>query len=144
MKNNNRRIINTTAGIFVFLLATTTFAGVVFSDGSTSRTFPTVTLKKKTFKFFRKRYERKWTMDTYARITDTSGGTKVSGRTQVKSTFHLIGFTGGVFVDVKDNSGNLIYRISGRTGCEATGYENGHDVGWGVNPRRSKSNPGKL
>ena len=138
MKNHNRRIINVTAGIFALLLASTTFAGVVFSDGSTSKTFPTVTLKKKTFKFFRKRYERKWTMDTYARITETSNGTKVNGRTQVKSTFHLIGFTGGVFVDVKDSKGNLIYRISARNGCEATGYENGHDVGWGVNPKRSR------
>ena len=138
MKKNNRRIMNVTAAIFAFLLASTTFAGIVFSNGSTSRTFPTVTLKKKTFKFFRKRYERKWTMNTYARLTETAIGTKVDGRTEVKSTFRLIGFTGGVFVDVKDGKGNLIYRMSGRTGYEASGYENGHYVGWGVNPRRSR------
>ena len=138
MNNYNRRIINTTAIIFAFFLVTTTFGGVVFSDGSTSRTLPTVTLKKKTFKFFRKRYTRTWTMDTYVRITDTSYGTKVNGRTQVKSTFYLIGFTGGVFIDIKDNKGNLIYRTSAKNGQETTGYENGHDVGWGVNPRKSR------
>ncbi len=128
-------------GILTILLcsfATTVFAGVTFSDGSTSKTFPTVTLKKKTFKIFRKKYTRKWTMDSYARISESNAGTVVSGRTQVKSTFHLIGFTGGAFVDVKDSKGNLIYRISCRTGNEATGLENGHDVGWGVNPRKTR------
>ena len=138
IRTKNILLIALTIILTITCINTNIFAGVVFSNGSTSRTFPTVTLKKKTYKFFRKRWTRRWTMDTYARLTETSNGTKVYGRTQVKSTFHLIGFTGGVFVDVKDSKGNLIYRISGKTGREATGYENGHDVGWGVNPRRSR------
>jgi hypothetical protein len=139
MKNHHKRVSKTvTAGILVLLLASSAFAGINFSDGSTSKTFPTITLKKKTIKFFRKRYERKWTMDTYARLTETSAGTKVNGRTTVKSSFHLLGFTGGVFVDVKDARGNLIYRLSARTNQEASGYENGKYVGWGVNANRSR------
>ena len=138
MKFRNKQIIKMATGILVLLLASSGFAEIVFSDGSLSKTFPTVTLKKKTIKFFRKRYERKWTMDTYARLTATSVGTKVNGRTTIKSSFHLLGFTGGVFLDVKDSRGNLIYRLSARTNKEASGYENGKDVGWGVNPNRSR------
>ena len=128
-------------GIITLLLCTAAgnaFGGIVFDDGSVSKTFPRVTLKEKTIKIFRKSYERKWTMDTYARISETSEGIKVTGRTELKSSFHALGFTGGVFVDVKDSKNNLIYRISARTGEEASGYENGHDVGWGVNPNKNR------
>jgi len=142
MNSKHKRFLKTlTAGISVLILCTssvTAFAGITFSDGSVSKTFPTVTLKKKIIKFFRRRYNRAWTLDSYARISETQQGVKVNGRTTVKSTFHLIGFTGGVFVDVKDKNGNLIYRVSARTNEEASGYENGKYVGWGVNPRRSR------
>ena len=144
-KNNNLSIISIyrlltalTIILMVTCINSTVFAGIVFSDGSISRTFPRVTLKKKTYKFFRKRWTRKWTMDTYARLTETPIGTKVNGRTQSRSSFYTCGFTGGVFVDVKDSKGNLIYRMSTKTRKEATGYENGHDVGWGVNPRQTR------